>query len=86
MCRWSTWRTAGAARPWLIPSAGTSQPVRVELNNALSQAMNIAALQGRMSQEDFEPGLDSPAQRRTRLDRELPQQAKLVKERGITTE
>ena len=48
--------------------------------------MNIAALQGRMSQEDFEPGIDSPAQARTRLDKELPQQAKLVKERGITTE
>ena len=70
----------------VVAPAGTPQPVLDKLNSALNQALNAPALKERMSKEGFEPIPSTPVQARTRLEQELPQWAKLVKDRGITAE
>ena len=66
--------------------AGTPQPVIDKLNAALNQALGVPALKERMVREGFDPIPSTPAQARTRLETEMPQWAKLVKERGISAE
>ena len=70
----------------VVAPAGTPQPVLDKLNSALNQAMNTPALRERMSKEGFEPIPGTPAQASARLEKELPQWAKLIKDRGITAE
>lgn len=66
--------------------AGTPQPVLDKLNAALNQALNAPALKERMVREGYDPTPSTPAQARARIEKEMPQWAKLVKERGITAE
>ncbi|WP_406625812.1 tripartite tricarboxylate transporter substrate binding protein [Acidovorax sp. SDU_ACID1] len=66
--------------------AGTPQPVLDKLNATLNQALGSSALKERMVREGFDPLPTTPAQARTRLQSELGQWAKLIKERGITAE
>ncbi len=66
--------------------ARTPQPVIDKLNAALRQTLTAPAVRDRMAKEGFEPLPSSPADARSRLQREMPQWAKLVKERGITGE
>ncbi len=66
--------------------ARTPQPVIDKLNAALRQTLTAPAVRERMAKEGFEPLPSSPAEARSRLQREMPQWAKLVKERGITGE
>lgn len=39
-----------------------------------------------MQRQGFEPTPSSPAQARARVEKEMPQWAKLIKERGITAD
>ena len=73
---------------WFIvfAPAGTPQPVIDKLNTTLNQALNTPALKERMARDGFDPIPSTPAQARARLEKEMPQWAKLIKERGITTE
>jgi tripartite-type tricarboxylate transporter receptor subunit TctC len=66
--------------------AGTPQPVLDKLNATLNQALGSPTLKERMVREGFDPLPTTPAQARTRLQAELGQWAKLIKERGITAE
>jgi tripartite-type tricarboxylate transporter receptor subunit TctC len=66
--------------------AGTPQPVIAKLNAALNQALAAPALKERMVREGFDPLPSTPAQARARLETEMPQWARLVKERGISAE
>ena len=50
------------------------------------QALQSPAVKERMTKEGFEATPSSPAQARARVETEMPQWAKLVKERGITAE
>lgn len=70
----------------IVAPAGTPKPAIDKLNAALNQALGAAALKERMGREGFEPTPSTPAQARAKLVKELPQWAKLVKERGITVE
>ncbi|MBT2334861.1 tripartite tricarboxylate transporter substrate binding protein [Variovorax paradoxus] len=63
--------------------AATPKPVIDKLNAALNQALASPAVVARMTKEGFDPIPSTPAQARARLEKELPQWAKLVKERGI---
>jgi len=64
--------------------AGTPQPVLRQLNAALNKALQTPALKERMAREGFDPLPSTPEQARERLEKEMPQWARLVKERGIT--
>ena len=64
--------------------AGTPQPVLRQLNAALNKALQTPALKERMVREGFDPLPSTPEQARERLEKEIPQWARLVKERGIT--
>ena len=77
-----------AFETWFIvfAPAGTPGPVIDKLNAALNQALGSAALKERMTKEGFDPTPSTPAQARARLEKEMPQWAQLIKERGITTE
>jgi len=77
-----------AFETWFIvfAPAGTPGPVIDKLNAALNQALGSAALKERMTREGFDPTPSTPAQARARLEKEMPQWAQLIKERGITTE
>lgn len=66
--------------------AGTPKPVVDKLNASLNQALNSPALKERMVREGYDPIPSTPEQARARLDKEMPQWAKLIKERGITAE
>ncbi|MFZ4285676.1 tripartite tricarboxylate transporter substrate binding protein [Variovorax sp. HJSM1_2] len=66
--------------------AGTPAAVIDKLNVSLRTALTNPNVKTRMSKEGFDPHTSTPAEARTRLERELPQWAKLVKERGITGE
>jgi len=66
--------------------AGTPKAQIDKLNTALNQALNSTALRERMVREGFDPTPSTPAQARARLEKELPQWAKLIKDRGITAE
>lgn len=63
--------------------AATPKPVIDKLNAALNQALASPAVVARMTKEGFDPIPSTPAQAHARLEKELPQWAKLVKERGI---
>lgn len=73
---------------WFIvfAPAGTPRPVIDKLNQALNQALATPALKERMVREGFDPLPTSPEQARARLEKEMPTWARLVKERGITTD
>ncbi len=77
-----------AFETWFIvfAPAGTPGPVIDKLDAALNQALGSAALKERMTKEGFDPTPSTPAQARARLEKEMPQWAQLIKERGITTE
>lgn len=66
--------------------AGTPQPVIDKLNAALNRTLDTPAVKDRMVRDGFDPMPGTPAQARDRLNKEMPMWAKLVKERGITTE
>lgn len=70
----------------VIAPAATPPAVIDRLNATLNQALAGAALKARMTKEGMDPLPGSPAQARQRLVAELPQWAKLVKERGISVE
>jgi len=73
---------------WFIvfAPAGTPKPVIDKLNTSLNQALNAPALRERMARDGFDPTPSTPEQARARLEQEMPQWAKLIKERGITAE
>lgn len=77
-----------AFETWFIvfAPAGTPRPIIDKLNATLNQALNTAALKERMAKDGFDPIPSTPEQARTRLEQEMPQWAKLIKERGITAE
>lgn len=73
---------------WFIAfaPAGTPQPVIDKLNAALRTTLGSPAVKARMAKEGFDALASTPAEARARVEREMPQWAKLVKERGITAE
>ena len=77
-----------AFETWFIvfAPAGTPRPIIDKLNATLNQALNTAALKERMAKDGFDPIPSTPEQARIRLEQEMPQWAKLIKERGITAE
>ncbi|WP_082608245.1 tripartite tricarboxylate transporter substrate binding protein [Acidovorax sp. Root219] len=77
-----------AFETWFIvfAPAGTPKPVIDRLNTTLNQALNTPALKERMAKDGFDPTPSTPEQARARLEKEMPQWAKLIKERGITAE
>lgn len=66
--------------------AGTPKPVLDKLNSTLNLALNSTAVRERMIREGFDPLPGTAAQARSRLEKEMPQWAKLIKERGITAD
>ena len=70
---------------WFIvfAPAATPKPIVDKLNQALNQALGVAALKERMARDGFDPIPSTPAQAASRLQQEIPQWAKLIKERGI---
>jgi tripartite-type tricarboxylate transporter receptor subunit TctC len=66
--------------------AATPKPVIGKLNATLDTVLQSATVKERMAKEGFEATPSTPAQARTRLETEMPNWAKLVKERGITAE
>lgn len=77
-----------AFETWFIvfAPAGTPKPVIDKLNTTLNQALNTPALKERMAKDGFDPIPSTPDQARARLEKEMPQWAKLIKERGITAD
>jgi len=66
--------------------AGTPKPVIDKLNATLVKVLDAPATKARMVKEGFEATPSDPAQARARLQKEMPQWARLIKERGITAE
>ncbi|MDR6767808.1 tripartite-type tricarboxylate transporter receptor subunit TctC [Acidovorax delafieldii] len=77
-----------AFETWFIvfAPAGTPKPIIDKLNATLNQALGTPALKERMAKDGFDPIPSTPEQARARLETEMPQWAKLIKERGITAE
>ncbi|CAN7664506.1 tripartite tricarboxylate transporter substrate binding protein [Acidovorax sp. LjRoot117] len=77
-----------AFETWFIvfAPAGTPRPIIDRLNTTLNQALSTPALKERMAKDGFDPIPSTPEQARARLEKEMPQWAKLIKERGITAE
>lgn len=77
-----------AFETWFIvfAPAGTPKPIIDKLNSTLNQALNTPALKERMAKDGFDPIPSTPEQARARLEAEMPQWAKLIRERGITAE
>ena len=73
---------------WFIvfAPAATPAPILSKLNESLNKALASPTLGQRMTKEGFDPTPSTPAEARARVERELPQWAKLIKERGITAE
>jgi len=73
---------------WFIVFApsSTPKPIIDKLNVTLNQTLASTAVKERMIKEGFDPIPSTPAQARARLEKEMPQWAKLIKERGITAE
>jgi len=71
---------------WFIvfAPAHTPQPVIDKLNDTLVKVLKSQAIADRMAREGFEATPSTPAQARQRLETEIPQWNKLVKDRGIT--
>jgi tripartite-type tricarboxylate transporter receptor subunit TctC len=66
--------------------AGTPKPVIDKLNASLATVLQSATVKERMAKEGFEATPSTPAEATTRLQAEMPKWAKLVKERGITSD
>ena len=66
--------------------ARTPAPVIDKLNASLRKVLDTPAVKERMVKDGFDPAPSSPAQARARLEKELPEWAKLIRERGITGE
>lgn len=66
--------------------AATPQPVIDKLNATLNTVLQMPAIKERMAKEGFDAMPSTPAQARARLEKEMPQWAKLIKDRGITAE
>jgi tripartite-type tricarboxylate transporter receptor subunit TctC len=66
--------------------ANTPQPVMDKLNQTLNAVLTASATRERMTKEGFEALPTSAADARSRLQKEMPQWSKLVKDRGITME
>ena len=66
--------------------AATPKPVIDKLNATLVKVLETAAVKERMAKEGFDATTSTPAQAHARLEKEMPQWAKLVKERGITAD
>lgn len=77
-----------AFETWFIvfAPAGTPKPVVDKLNTTLNQALNTPALKERMAKDGFDPIPSTSEQARARIEKEMPQWAKLIRERGITAE
>nr|WP_295944330.1 tripartite tricarboxylate transporter substrate binding protein [uncultured Acidovorax sp.] len=77
-----------AFETWFIvfAPAGTPRPIIDKLNATLNQALGTPALKERMAKDGFDPIPSTPEQARARLETEMPQWAKLIRERGITAE
>ena len=77
-----------AFETWFMVFAPSSTPKALidKLNSTLNQALNSPAVKERMIKEGFDPIPGTPVQARARLEKEMPQWAKLIKERGITAE
>ena len=77
-----------AFETWFVVFAPAATPAAVidKLNAALRQTLEQPGVKARMAKEGYDPMPSSPMQARERIERELPQWAKLVKERGITGE
>lgn len=73
---------------WFIvfAPAGTSQTVVDKLNTTLNGTLSNPTLKARMTKEGFDPIPSTPAQARQRLEKEIPVWAKLIKERGISSD
>lgn len=73
---------------WFIvfAPAGTPKPIIDKLNMSLNQALATPALKERMTKDGFDPTPSTPDQARARLEAEMPQWAKLIKERGISAD
>jgi tripartite-type tricarboxylate transporter receptor subunit TctC len=66
--------------------AKTPQSAIDKLNAALRQALESPAVKERMTKDGFDPLPTTPMEAKSRLEKEMPVWAKLVKERGITAE
>ncbi len=77
-----------AFETWFMVFAPAATPAAIidKLNAALRTALANPNVKTRMTKEGFDPLASTPAEARARVERELPQWAKLVKERGITGE
>lgn len=64
--------------------ANTPKPVIDKLNDTLGKVLASPAMADRMTREGFEATPSSPGDARARLETEMPQWAKLIKESGIT--
>ena len=73
---------------WFIVFAPAATPMTVldKLNSTLNQVLASPAVKDRMVKEGFDPLPSTPAQARSRVEKEMPQWAKLIKERGITAD
>lgn len=63
--------------------AGTPKAVVDRLNASLASVLASPAVVARMNKEGFEPTPSSAEEARARLEKEMPQWARLIKERGI---
>lgn len=68
-----------------VPAA-TPKPVVDKLNATLNTVLGMPAVKDRMAREGFDASPSTATAARARLEKELPQWAKLVKERGITAD
>jgi len=66
--------------------AGTPKSVMDKLNETLGKVLTSPSVTARMTREGFEATPSSASEARARLEVEMPQWAKLIKERGITIE
>lgn len=66
--------------------AKTPQPIIDKLNTALRQALETSAVKERMTKDGFDPLPSTPAEAKSRLEKEVPMWSKLIKERGISAE
>jgi tripartite-type tricarboxylate transporter receptor subunit TctC len=73
---------------WFIvfAPAATPKPIVDKLNATLNQVLASDAVKERMVREGFDPIPSTPAQARTRVEKEMPLWARLIKERGITVD
>lgn len=73
---------------WFMVFAPARTPPAIieKLNLALRKALDTPAVKDRMVKDGFEPTPSTPAEARARLEKELLAWARLIKERGITTD